>query len=56
MLIDSEMDEKIIEFRKWIKIQPHMPQDIGKIIKNFNLKKEMKNIILSFIIFSAKNV
>jgi hypothetical protein len=31
MIIDSEMDEKIAEFKKWIKTQPHMPQNIGKI-------------------------
>lgn len=30
MLIDGEIDEKIAEFQKWIKTQPHMPQNIGK--------------------------
>lgn len=30
MKTDTEMDQKVGEFRKWIKSQPQMPQSIGK--------------------------
>lgn len=30
ILSDYEMDEKVQEFRKWISLQSHLPQNIGK--------------------------
>jgi hypothetical protein len=34
ILSESEMDKRVAEFRKWIKEQPHMPQNIGKCFHN----------------------
>jgi len=30
ILSDYEMDEKVQEFREWISLQSHLPQNIGK--------------------------
>lgn len=34
ILLDAEMDEKVEEFREWIKSEPDLPQNIGRRKKN----------------------
>ncbi|KAG5680464.1 hypothetical protein PVAND_009972 [Polypedilum vanderplanki] len=61
ILSENEMDEKVAEFRKWIKEQPQLPQNIEKMLLlrylktyNFNLERAQKLIAYSFDI-RAKN-
>lgn len=38
-LSDCERQEKLHEFQEWIKTQPQLPQNIGKLSENFNVRK-----------------
>lgn len=37
-LTDCEMQEKLSEFQEWIKTQPQLPQNIGKLSENFGVQ------------------
>lgn len=39
ILSDCEKQEKLQEFQEWIKTQPQLPQNIGKLSENFNVRK-----------------
>lgn len=46
-IIDCERQEKLGEFQEWIKTQPQLPQNIGKLSENFAVKTSHYHQLIS---------
>ena len=57
---DFEKQEKLSKLQQWIKTQPQLPQNIGKLSENFDVKKIiLMNLFLyreTFVIAISKDI